>query len=573
MTIYEVRKSLASGKTIYDLPLRVTYYDRVSTEKLEQKSSLINQDMYFKNKILSNPNWILVEGYTDDGITGTSTKKREDFKQMIEDAKNDKFDLILTKEVCRFARNTLDTLQITRDLLLIGKGVYFELDNINTLEQDGELRLTIMASLAQDESRKTSERTKFGFNRAIERGRVLGNNVIWGYEKDKCKLKIQEDEARVVRKIFEIYSKGNIGIRALSKKLVEEGIYARNGNPLSYSTIRGILVNPKYKGYYCGKKTEKLDFITKKQIWLPENEWVTYKASEDIVPQIVDEEIWEKCNKILHTKHERFVKEGTNWNSEYMYSKLFICAYDGRPYWRRKYRRNSGEEYWGCSEYLKKGKCNCENNTYIATKDMDKILIDVFDQLRNNKDKIMKNMLKVNNKAFKQNETNFQDDDKIKQEIQELELNKKSLIKLYSLNKIDENEFEELNNDYKEKIVKLQNKLSKMKNKLVENQFEGNKQKIKDFFDFEEFELTRSFLLDKVDKIYVTQLEKNHLKVKINFHFGLNLSEVDKKSICLELIMCILGALALNFTPNLEPCFTISGSSRINSSIEGVTIP
>ena len=134
MELYEIRKALMSGKTIYDLPLRVTYYARVSTEKEEQKNSLENQDTYYKNKILSVPKWTLVNGYTDGGITGTSTKKREDFNAMVEDGLNNKYDLILTKEVCRFARNTVDTLQITRNLLSRGKGVYFELDNINTLE-------------------------------------------------------------------------------------------------------------------------------------------------------------------------------------------------------------------------------------------------------------------------------------------------------------------------------------------------------------------------------------------------------------------------------------------------------
>ena len=117
MDLYTIRKELSEGKSIYDLPLRVTYYARVSTEKEEQKNSLGNQDTYYKNKILSTPKWILVHGYTDDGITGTSTKKRKDFNSMIEDGLNDKYDLILTKEVCRFARNTLDTLRLTRDLL------------------------------------------------------------------------------------------------------------------------------------------------------------------------------------------------------------------------------------------------------------------------------------------------------------------------------------------------------------------------------------------------------------------------------------------------------------------------
>ena len=219
MDLYTIRRELMSGKTIYDLPLRVTYYARVSTDKEEQKNSLESQDIYYKNKILETPMWTLVHGYSDKGITGTSTKKRRDFNDMIADGLNDMYDLILTKEVCRFARNTLDTLQLTRNLLAKGKGVYFELDNINTLEQEGELRLTIMASLAQDESRRISERVKFGFKRSIEKGRVLGNNSIWGYEKNNCKLEINEDEAKIVMERFKKFNIDVIKIDASKKFL------------------------------------------------------------------------------------------------------------------------------------------------------------------------------------------------------------------------------------------------------------------------------------------------------------------------------------------------------------------
>lgn len=573
MNIYEIRKALMSGKTIYDLPLRVTYYARVSTEKEQQKNSLENQDMYYKNKILSNPKWTFVQGYTDDGITGTSTKKRNDFNDMIFDGQNDKYDLILTKEVCRFARNTLDTLQITRDLLARGKGVYFELDNINTLDQEGELRLTIMASLAQDESRRLSERTKFGFNRSIERGRVLGNNVIWGYEKNNCTLVINENEAKIVKRAYELYATGNIGIRGVSKQLAQEGMMSRSGTPLSYSTLKGILENPKYKGFYCGKKTEVIDFLTKERVELPKEEWVNYKTTEDIVPQIVDEELWEKCNEIRKKRHNRYTSEGTGWTNRYMYSNLLICSHDGKLYWRRKYRPTSPEEYWGCSEYLRSGNKGCITNTYLTTNELNQILKDVFDEMIENKNKIIKNMINVNNEILKKNRKASVDCSIIEKQIEELEESKKNLVKLYSLNKIDESEFDELNAEYKNNIVELKSKLIDIQNDRLGQEIEKNNQRIKDYFKFDNFEITQEFVHNKISNIKVTQIDKNHIGLKIKFHFDLELSEVDKKSICFGLSMCILGAFAFNLTPYLEPCFTISGSSKINSSADGVTIP
>lgn len=212
MDLYNIRREIANGKSIQDLPLKVTYYARVSSEKDEQKNSLSNQVFYFENHIKEVSNWTYVEGYVDEGISGTSVNKRDSFKRMIADSKKGKFDLILTKEVTRFARNTLDSISYTQKLLENGVGVLFESDSINTIMPDSELRLTIMASVAQDEVRKLSERVKFGFNRSIEKRRVLGNNNIFGYRKDKGKLVIHEEEAKMIRELFEIYANRRNGI-------------------------------------------------------------------------------------------------------------------------------------------------------------------------------------------------------------------------------------------------------------------------------------------------------------------------------------------------------------------------
>ena len=573
MNLYEMRKALSSGKSIYDLPLRVTYYARVSTEKDYQKNSLDNQDTYYKKKILSIPKWTLVNGYTDDGITGTSTKKRDDFNAMIQDGLDDMYDLVLTKEVCRFARNTLDTLQITRELLANGKGVYFELDNINTLEQEGELRLTIMASLAQDESRRISERVKFGFNRAIESGKVLGNNVIWGYEKDNCKLKLNEKEANVVKRVFELYATGEFGIRKIGQELAKEGIVSRTGKPLCYSTLRRMLENPKYKGFYCGKKTEVIDFLTKERINIPKEEWVMYKAKEDVIPQIVNDDVWEKCRKVYERRTEKYTGIGSRGKSQYKYSNILICEKENKTFWRTKHRPNAKEEFWIWSQYAKEGLKTCDNNIYIATNELNYILEDVFSCVLNNRNNIVKKLLNVNDSITKKYKKDHTDVSKLENELKNIEKDKKSLIKLYSINKINENEFEELNNEYKDKILEYKSKIIEIKNDRSGKEMEKNADKIKDYFNFGDFELTREFIHDKISCIYVKKLEENHVRLKINFHLDLTMSEVDKKSICLGLIICIEGALAFSLTPNLEPCFTISGSSKINSSIAGVTIP
>ncbi|MBQ3003451.1 MAG: recombinase family protein, partial [Clostridia bacterium] len=214
MDIHSVREQLRM-RSIYDIPLRVTYYARVSSESDEQLNSLGNQITYYEELIKRNKAWPFGPGYIDEGLSGISTRKREDFNRMIADAKEDTFDLIITKEISRFARNTLDSIRYTRELLSNGVGVFFQNDNINTFDDDSELRLAIMSSIAQDELRKLSSRIKFGHQQAIKQKVVLGNSRLFGYRKDNKRLVIDEDEAIMVRELFEMYATGAYSMKQL----------------------------------------------------------------------------------------------------------------------------------------------------------------------------------------------------------------------------------------------------------------------------------------------------------------------------------------------------------------------
>ena len=220
MDVRRLDEMQAQGRSIFDTELAVAYYARVSTDKDEQINSLGNQKRYFEDYIAANPHWTFAGGYVDEGISGTSVEgDASSSLQMIEDAKCGRFDLIITKEISRFARNTLDSLRYTRELLRCGVGVYFQNDNINTFDKDAELRLTIMSSIAQDEVRKLSERTRFGFKRAQENSVLLGQNNLFGYNKVDGRLEIVEHEAAVVREVFERYAAGDLGLRAIANDL------------------------------------------------------------------------------------------------------------------------------------------------------------------------------------------------------------------------------------------------------------------------------------------------------------------------------------------------------------------
>lgn len=379
MDILEVRKQLKT-KTIYDIPLRVTFYARVSTDKDEQLNSLDNQIHYYEELIRKNKAWTFVPGYIDEGLSGISTKKRENFHRMVEDGKNGDFDLIITKEITRFARNTLDSIQYTRELLNNGVAVYFQNDSINTLDEDSELRLTIMSGIAQDELRKLSSRVKFGHQQAIKSGVVIGNSRIFGYRKENKRLVIDETEAPMVRELFELYATDQYSMKQIEGIFWDKGYRNLNGNKIAHGTMANMIANPKYKGYYVGNKVKVVDMFTKKQKFLPPEEWVMFKdETGEIVPAIVSEELWEKANVILrHRSEDVKNRQGVCNHPNLLTGKLF-CTCCGEPYYRRESKKVYGpnNSKWVCSGKIKNGADTCASFP-IYESEIKPLLYEVF---------------------------------------------------------------------------------------------------------------------------------------------------------------------------------------------------
>lgn len=383
MDILNIR-ALLRTKSIYDIPLRVTYYARVSSESDEQLNSLDNQIAYYEDLIRRNRAWTYIQGYVDEGLSGISTKKRKHFNEMIADAKEGAFDLIITKEISRFARNTLDSLQYTRELLGWGVGVFFQNDNINTLDEDAELRLTIMSSIAQDELRKLSSRVKFGHQQAIKSNVVLGNSRIFGYKKDEKRLVIDESQAPMVRDLFRLYATGEYSMKQLETLFYEQGYRNYNGNKIAHTTMSGIISNPKYKGYYVGNKVRIVDMFTKKQKFLPPEEWVMFKdETGEIVPAIVSEELWDKANEVL-TRRSEDVKnrQGICNHANLLTGKLY-CAHCGAAYYRRESKSKDGtvNSKWVCSGKINNGADSCPSFP-IYEDEIKPILFEVFSETR-----------------------------------------------------------------------------------------------------------------------------------------------------------------------------------------------
>lgn len=327
--------------------LRVAAYCRVSTEHEDQANSLVSQRRYFTEYIRSHTDWELVDIYYDEGISGTQTAKREGFKRMIQDAMAGNMDLILTKEVSRFARNTVDTLYYTRKLKEYKIGVIFTIDNIDTREQDGELRLTIMASIAQEESRKTSERVKWGQKRRMEQGVVFGRELL-GYGVKDGKLYINEEEARIVRAIFHKYTNEEKGTYVIARELFEEGFPSKSGLLWSNASILRILKNEKYVGDLCQKKTITPDYLTHKKKYNRGEEEKIYIT--DHHAPIIHRELWNRTQEALRVRKLK-TGELKKYSSRYWCSGKLICGRCGRSFVSRTKTRKDGSLYkaWRCS--------------------------------------------------------------------------------------------------------------------------------------------------------------------------------------------------------------------------------
>ena len=433
MDIHTIRMELRT-KSIYDLPLRVTYYARVSSESDEQLNSLGNQVSYYEDLIRRNLPWTFVPGYIDEGLSGISTKKRENFNRMIEDAAEGQFDLIITKEISRFARNTLDSIQYTRQLLSYGVGVFFQNDNINTFDEDAELRLSIMSSIAQDELRKLSSRVKFGHQQAIKSSVVLGNSRIFGYTKADGKLVIDETEAPMVRELFELYATGEYSMKQLETLFWEKGYRNHNGKKIAHTTMSNLISNPKYKGYYVGNKVKVVDMFTKKQKFLPPEEWVMFKdESGEIVPAIVSEELWDAANAVL-TRRSRDVKRRQNLcNHDNLLTGKLYCTHCGAAYYRRdaKDRKGSVNSKWVCSGKIKNGKDSCPSLP-LYEQELRPVLMDVFKEADVNADELIERYIEMY-RAISQDDTGLAQEIDTQRTRRELAEKKKSKLLEYNV--------------------------------------------------------------------------------------------------------------------------------------------
>lgn len=526
MDIHNIRQQMRFS-SIYEIPMRVTFYARVSSEKDEQLNSLDNQISYYRNFIQSNSKWQFVEGYIDEGLSGMSTLKRENFHNMVNDAKIGKFDLIITKEITRFARNTLDSIQYTRELLGNGVGVFFQNDNINTLDEDSELRLTIMSGIAQDELRKLSSRIKFGHQEAIKKSVVLGNSRMFGYRKDNKRLVIDEDEAVMVRELFTLYATDRYSMKQIEDLFWNKGYRNHNGNKVSHSTMSNTISNPKYKGYYVGNKVKVVDMFTKKQKFLPPEEWVMFKdESGEIVPAIVSEKLWEQANEVLQRRSKDVKGRQNQCNHPNLLTGKLVCTHCGRAYYRRDSKDKTGavNSKWVCSGKINNGADSCPSFA-VYEEELKPVLYEVFRETSGDVQCIVEEYTEMY-RQLEQGDGVTKELAKAKKRIEILTKKKSKLLEYNVEGKISDTDFIEMNKQATEEITQIQIDISELEEQLnSRDEFKRHMEGIKKALqtaeqDAEQGIINKEFIDKYIDRIYVTPENGDTMRLEVKIFTG-----------------------------------------------------
>lgn len=473
---------------------RAVYYNRVSTDDEDQLTSLANQKIE-SELIIRNNGWALIDGYIDEGKSGTTTKNRSEYNRLFRDMDTNKFDIIVIKDQSRLMRNTKEWYLFVDKLVQNNKKLYFYLEK-KFYSPDDALITGIKAILAEDYSRSLSK----NINNSHRRRQLSGSNVVitsktWGYDKVDKKVVINEKEAEMVRYIYDLAFYNNYGTRTIAKIIEDKGYKNRDGNRISAQTIRKILRNPLYKGTAV-MNIRHMDFETKRTIRNPEEDWIYH---EDLVPAIVTKEIWEEVNQKMDERSqtigcEDFKKRiiGSKKNTYPLSSKL-VCGLCGSVYYRAVRKLAKGHKvYWCCHTYLLRGRKNKNNRTphgareekyivpntgceniHLKEVDMENLLYDIAKHIYNKpNEELVEEVMKILNQVILENVDTLEKEKQLKNELVKVKNNREVLLDKFldgviaeDIYKIKEHKLLESVNTIENELAKIQSKKTSLLNR------------------------------------------------------------------------------------------------------------
>ena len=505
--------------------MKIAAYCRVSTEKEAQIDSLEKQIEFF-NEFTKKNGYELYKLYADEGISGKQIKHRKQFQQMMIDAKAKKFDKVVVKDVSRFARNTVDLLQSVRELKSYGVQVDF-LNNGEVMEGGSEFILTILGAMAQQESANMSKRVKFGKDITAKKGRVP--NLVFGYDKipdERYTLKINEEEAKIVKEIFESYVYKGIGTTKIAWNLNDRGIRTKKTKSKWVQTsIVRMLKNPIYTGRVTNKKSEVTDFITGTRKELPEEEWIVVERPE---MRIISDELFNRAQELLEQRSNEFKLNNKREKTEYVFSTLIYCKHCGYSFRRikRKYTAD-GPEYirWVCSGRNSMGVNHCPNTTVIDEEELLNAIKIYLKSIIKNKKDFMKAVEKEFVKITKLRENNERSEESLLKEIEKVTVKKQKYMEMFQNEIINIQELKKYTNPLNEDIARLERELklitSEIKEKdVLEKELNKTIKTVDDILNNQT--ITNAMLKTIIDVIEVDSDSNVEVRLKLLNEIGTN---------------------------------------------------
>ena len=435
--------------------MNIVAYCRVSTDKEDQLNSLETQKEFFL-EYTKRTGDNLIKLYADEGISGTKIKNRKEFQRMLEDAEKGLFDMVVVKDISRFARNTVDLLQSVRKLKSLGIETQFLTANMTSMG-NSEFVLTIFGALAQEESANTSKRIKFGKKMNAEKGRVP--NIVYGYDKtigDYFNLSINEEEAKVIRQMFTWYTEEGFGGAKIANMLNERGIKTKRGNNWSQNSICRILTNEIYTGKIINGKEEIADFLTGQRKEKDESEWLVTVRPE---LRIIDDETFDRAQEVLKGRHDSFKLTHERQSNKYLFSTLIKCKDCGWSFRRTVRQYKNTYVRWVCSGHNGRGADSCPNAVTVDEEELIQVLQEYFRDVLSKKKKVIDHVIREFQRVYKAKDENIEYEKELNAELNRLRKSREKYMDMYTDDLISREELNEKIGGMRKEINRLENEL------------------------------------------------------------------------------------------------------------------
>ncbi|MBQ9764902.1 MAG: recombinase family protein [Lachnospiraceae bacterium] len=446
--------------------MNIAAYCRVSTDKEDQLNSLETQKEFFL-EYTKRTGDNLIKLYADEGISGTKIKNRKEFQRMLADAEKGLFDMVVVKDISRFARNTVDLLQSVRKLKALGIETQFLTANMTSMG-NSEFVLTIFGALAQEESANTSKRIKFGKKMNAEKGRVP--NIVYGYDKtigDYFNLSINEEEAKVIRQMYKWYTEEGFGGAKIANMLNERGVKTKRGNNWSQNSVCRILTNEIYTGKIINGKEEVADFLTGQRKEKDESEWLVSIRPE---LRIIDDETFDRAQEILKGRHDSFKMTHERQSNKHLFSTLIKCKDCGWSFRRTVRQYKNTYVRWVCSGHNGRGADSCPNAITVDEEELIQVLQEYFQDVLSKKKKVIDHVIKEFQRVYKAKDENVEYEKELTAELNRLRRSREKYMDMYTDDLISREELNEKIGGMRKEIDRLENELKMVSYNLTKGE-------------------------------------------------------------------------------------------------------